>query len=41
MPRDVSVGTHPNWLPEMVCPAAAPLPAKLDAFLAERAMVPA
>src|SRR5579863_6328518 len=32
--RAVSVGTHPSWLPEMVCPASepvpVPVPVKLD-----------
>src|SRR5215469_11987342 len=28
VPREVSVGTHPSWLPEMVDPAAVPLPVK-------------
>src|SRR5579859_3778288 len=28
VPSEVSVGAHPSWLPEMVPPAAVPLPAK-------------
>src|SRR5579859_7540496 len=32
VPRDVSVGTHPSWSPEMVYPAEVPLPAKADSW---------